>query len=89
MKITYEKQYTEQKFNHFTLYQNLSFSSTNVFWEYYNLVKNNSGATKEELIEVIRNHKKVAKSKLRVSYNERGVEFFKENKSIFPEFYVL
>lgn len=89
MKITYEKQYTEQKFKHFTLYQNLSFNSTNVFWEYYNLVKSNSGATKEQLIEIIKNHKKAAKSKLRISYNERGVEFFKENKFIFPEFYIL
>lgn len=89
MKITYEKQYTEQKFKYFTLYQNLSFSSTNVFWEYYNLVKSNSSATKEELIEIIKNHKKVAKSNLRISYGEQEIEFFKENKYIFPEFYIL
>jgi len=89
MKITCEKQYTEQKFKHFTLYQNLSFSSTNVFWEYYNLVKNNSAVTKEELTEIIKSRKKVAKSRLRISYGEQRIEFFKENKYIFPEFYII
>ena len=89
MKITYEKQYTEQKFKHFTLYQNLSFSSTNVFWEYYNLVKSNSGTTKEELTELIKNHKKIAKSKIKIRYGENMTEFYKENKFIFPEFYII
>jgi propanediol dehydratase small subunit len=89
MKITYEKQYTEQKFKHFTLYQNLSFSSTNVFWEYYNLIKDNSATTKEELMEIIKSYKKTAQSRLRINYNERGIEFFKEKKYIFPEFYIL
>lgn len=88
MKITYEKQYTEQRFKHFTLYQNLSFNSTNVFWEYCNLIKSSPDATKEELTEIIKNHKKTAKSRLRISY-EHGIEFFKENKYIFPEFYII
>lgn len=97
MIITYNKQYTEQKFEHFNLYSNLSFKSTNVFWEYYNLILSFSSAlrlkaspaTKEEITEKIRTHKKESKSKLRISFREDRVEFYKMDKFIFPEFYIL
>jgi hypothetical protein len=89
MTITYNKQYNEQSFEHFDLYQNLSFSTSKVFWEYYNLIKSFSSATKEEITEKIKNYKKEAKSGLGISYTEQGIEFFKPNKHIFPEFYIL
>jgi hypothetical protein len=89
MVITYNKQYTEQKFKHFNLYSNLSFKSTNVFWEYYNLILSFSSATQEEITEKIRTYKKESRSKLRISFREDGVEFYKTDKFIFPEFYIL
>lgn len=89
MVITYEKQYTEQKFEHFSLYSSLSFKSTNVFWEYYNFIKSFSSATKEEIINKIKTFKPNAKSKLRIRFENNEIEFFKENKYIFPEFYII
>jgi hypothetical protein len=42
MIVTYEKQYTEQKFDSFTLYSNLSFGSTKVLFLF---IKNNDKLT--------------------------------------------
>jgi hypothetical protein len=89
MIVTYEKQYTEQKFDSFTLYSNLSFGSTKVFWEYYNIIKSFSLATKEEITEIIKDYKPEAKSKLRIRFENNEVEFFKENKYVFPEMYII
>jgi len=89
MIITYNKQYTEDKFEHFNLYGSPSFKSTNVFLEYYNLILSLSSMTKEEITEKIKSHKKESKSDLWISYTEEGIEFFKPNKSVFGEFYIL
>lgn len=89
MTITYNKEYITQDFSYFNLYGVPSFESTNVFWEYYNLIKSFSSAEKEEIIEKIKTHKKESKSSLNISYTERGIEFFKPKKYIFPEFYIL
>lgn len=89
MIITYEKQYIEQKFDNFILYSNLSFSSTKVFWEYYNLIKSFSLATKEEITDKVETYKKTAKSEIYIRYDNKEIEFFKPNKSVFPEFYII
>ncbi len=88
MKITYEKQYREQNFKNFTLYGN-GYGGTYVFTEYYDLITSYANATCEELTSVIEYYKPTAKSKLRISYDEKGIEFFKPNKYVFPEFYII
>lgn len=96
MIITYTNSYRELTFDNFTLYGDTR-DSTNIFYEYYNFIVGLSSARfakgqssqKEELTEKIKEYRPTAKSKLRISYGEEGVEFFKPNKYIFPQFYIL
>ena len=89
MVITYNKQYAERQFDNFNMYSDLSLKSTNVFWEYYNLIVHNTVSDKNQLEKLIRKHKPIAKSKLRINFEDNGIEFFKENKCIFPEFHII
>lgn len=89
MEITYNKQYRSKEYKYFTLYDNVSFNSTKVFLEYYGLIKMISNLEFEELKTVLKNYKKRSKSNLNISYSEDRIEFFKPNKQIFPEFYVI
>lgn len=85
--ITITKSYNERHYKHFSVYGRPSFKSTNVFWEYFDLLTFN--LAEKEITGVIKNHKKKSKSKINISYNRDRVEFFKPNKHIFPEFYII
>ena len=87
MITTITKSYDEQHYKHFSVYGRPSFRSTNVFWEYFDLLVFNSA--EKEITEVIKNHKKKSKSKINISYSKDGVNFFKPNKHVFPEFYII
>jgi hypothetical protein len=91
MKITYEKRYDETASDNFTLYGGTSYGLTNVFYEYYSVLKAlaREHRAKEEVIQKIKEYKPTAKSKLRIGYSENEVEFFKPNRYIFPEFYII
>lgn len=84
---TITKSYNEQHYKHFSVYGRPSFKSTNVFWEYFDLLTSNF--TEKEITEVIKNYKKKSKSEIRISYNDKEIEFFKPNKYVFPEFYII
>lgn len=87
MEITYSKSYSEQIFDHFILYGS-DYGSTLVFQEYYNLLLENKNKTEEEIVSIIKNYKKTSKSNITVSFSQIGIEFFKPNKYIFPQFYI-
>jgi hypothetical protein len=89
MIITYNKQYREQQAVNFTFYSDFSHKTPNVFWEYKDLLTFYFFATKEEIKQKIKEFKPTAKSKCTITYTDEGIEFYKVNKNIFPEMYLL
>ncbi len=88
MQITYTQSYFDIKYDNFTLYSNTKFNTTNVFFEYMKIIKDNNSAQKENLEKLIKSYKPTAKSKLRISYSKDEIKFFKPNSYVFPVFYI-
>lgn len=88
MQVTYTKSYNETIYKHVTVFDNLTLKTTNIFYEYAKLVRENNSATKEEIKQIIKEYKPEAKSKLRIDYGDT-IEFFRRDRTIFPEFYII
>jgi len=88
MKVQHTKTYSKTNYKYFTIFDNLTLKTTNVFYEYAKLIKENNSATKEEIKQIIKDYKPEAKSKLRIDYGDM-IEFFRKDKTIFPEFYIV
>lgn len=89
MIVTYTKDYSELNFEYFTVRESKGVINTYVFDEYLNLIKTNGHLNKKDITELVKNWIPIAKSKLRISYNDKEIEFFKPNKYIFPQFYIV
>ena len=89
MAVAYKKHYTEEVFDNFTLYGQPSLNSTNVFWNYYIPIINYKDETKENIIQKIKTHIPQSKARINIVYDDDKIEFFKPNKNIFPEFYII
>ena len=79
MITTITKSYDEQHYKHFSVYGRPSFRSTNVFWEYFDLLVFNSA--EKEITEVIKNTNVLAQSSDQVSVAVEQANYGIENIS--------
>lgn len=89
MIIEYTKSYYQKDCDYFTIYDDLSFKDTNIFWEFHGLISRNKDKNKEELLKIIDGYIPKAKSKYRHSLEGSTLSFYPPNKYIFPKLYVI
>lgn len=86
MMMTITKKYKETDLGSIILYTDFNSQTTNVFYEYRDVILNCSSFSPAEIIETIKNYRKVSKSNLRVVEEDNGLSFYKPNKYVFPVF---
>lgn len=90
MIITYNKNYSESTFKHFSLFGMPSHKDTLVMDEYYHLlyVAGLKGKSWEGLLLFVKEYIPKSKARINIQYCADRIEFLKPNKIIFPVFYV-